>query len=603
MATLLRHLSGSRVLRRRVVLASVAAVGVLAVAGTTLRGQPDAATTCVAGANRVHALWSSDARDRVRDRFMAVEHLTAFQRVDLSLHDYADTWAALREEACRSRAAAPDLDRRLGCLDDRASHVEALIGVLAAADREVARNATAAVAKLPSLGACTDDDRLARRGEPDAAVARPARDLMAEAHALYTSGRLREAAPVADLAVAQAHRLEQPRVLVRALLQRATIRQQLSSIAEARSDFEQAVSTAVENNADDLAVEASTGLIWADVHAREFDAATRWKRFAEAALARIGDDPQLAATLGLAVGHLYSIRGELDPARAALADAEALARDSDDVPPAVHASLLNAAGNLEVRADALERARPLLAEAQEILEGVLGPHHPQVATIKLNRGVVEGGLGRPEVKLELLRAARADLVAATGEGGETVAMCDVNIAETLSGLGDYAAAETHLRRAESEFRAVVGEEHVWVGNARIALARALAGQERYEEARQWVEAARTVIEGSGGEEHPLLPFVFLQQGVVQQGTGDLVGARASFERARDLAAAQPGIELVAEAEFRLAQTLWDSPAERAAGIAVARGALSRLTPDRKHDLLRSQIAEWLRTVSDTGASG
>jgi CHAT domain-containing protein/Tfp pilus assembly protein PilF len=221
------------------------------------------------------------------------------------------------------------------------------------------------------------------------------------------------------------------------------------------------------------------------------------------------------------------------------------------------------------RTGALDEARRAQERAIALMEGALGPDHPDVASalnalgqILLNQGdaavavqaqeralaVFEkgagpssGGSARARVNLGEAHWALGDLEGARREilrgleilerieplAAAQVAYVETQAGRLLSEIGDAAGAEARLRRAVS----LAGGEEAAGSMTLGALAEVKRRGGDAAEARRLHERALRLIENRFGPDHPDAATERVDLALVAEGSGDLAGARLHLERA------------------------------------------------------------------------
>ncbi len=216
--------------------------------------------------------------------------------------------------------------------------------------------------------------------------------------------------------------------------------------------------------------------------------------------------------------------------RAVAARVEALGPQGP-VPGEVAGRLWNSLGyHLRAIAD-YAGARAALERALRILEHVLGPEHPHVATLWNNLGLVLQDLGDlAGAKAAYQRALRI-LKASLGPDHPQVAIAVNNLGGALQALGDLAGAKAAFERALRIWEATLGPDHPQVATAVNNLGSVLQALGDLAGAKEAFERALRIFEQALGPEHPHVATLWNNLGGVLQDLGDLPGAKAAFERA------------------------------------------------------------------------
>ena len=155
--------------RARWLLAGTMAVAVVGAAtlGPWL-GDRDPDAACRDEGQRLAGVWDEPRREAagagLRATGLAYAEPT-WRSVSTQLDRYAEEWIAQAEASCTgspSEAAATRRARRQRCLEDARLALDHLADALVHADEAIAVDAAHAATRLPDLGACADDRRLAR---------------------------------------------------------------------------------------------------------------------------------------------------------------------------------------------------------------------------------------------------------------------------------------------------------------------------------------------------------------------------------------------------------------------------------------------------------
>ncbi|MCH9681203.1 MAG: serine/threonine-protein kinase [Deltaproteobacteria bacterium] len=420
-------------------------------------------TDCASGGDEIAKVWGDsqgEALERSLTSSSAPVGAAVGPRVRARLDEYAEGWATAYREACEATwlaktQTAPDLDRRMACLDGRRKELAALVRVLNEEGEGVVFEADAAVLSLSPLEPCADVDAL-RRVEPiakaDLAAAGEVERLTARAKSLNQAGRYARAHDRAQQALTDAQALgyavlESPAQywLGHSILRDAKD----EAAAEA---FELSATRAMEAGDDRLALRAAVELIYVHGYRLErVDQAERWLRQADSLLARVG----AAQVDVLARRHLYEglfRRRQGRHADALVAIDRALTLldtepDSVGLRRARHSALGAKAVTLSQQGKhALAVATH--AEALALAEALFGPDHPLVAVELNNAGAARLQIGELEAaELMLLRGLQIR-EANFGPGHRSVIETTINLGHVLRESQRYDEAATLLEQVQ-----------------------------------------------------------------------------------------------------------------------------------------------------------
>ena len=404
-------------------LGVIAAAAFVGTGWAVLRPDPGAADGCESGAARAATVWDADRREALS---LADPALTANfvrdreARLRTTLDEYAQQWATMYDELCPALLVAPASDAvasaRRSCVEDRLASLGGLVEFFA--ERVVSPHRVGTLVEtLPQLSECRDDNVVMVHPVPT--------DPVAAEQVGAIRARLREfsrtvawdakvgATSEVESIVAQARSIDEPHLLVSALLVQARLRYFTGEADGGSRVLEEAWLTAIASGQDALAVEAIAGMMerrqnsWADGAEVE-----RWFNLALALTRRIGNRPKLRARLLLSRG----------------------------------SSLLAAAD--------LARALDAFEQAERAFEMVEGPTQASVAKALVNQGLVLKRLGDNERARE--RLARALESSEVAEPAVVIAALQA-AAFVEQSLGDRSAAEPMLRRGVALAREIYGE--------------------------------------------------------------------------------------------------------------------------------------------------
>ena len=215
---LLAELSRDRDQARRRGLAIGAVVLVAGgVAASVVLARRAAAPVCAGAEAKLGGVWDPPRRLAVESAFHATNKpyvsgtLAGVERI---LDDYAGSWVAAQDDACRAtrvrgEQSAELLDLRTACLDARRENLGALVNVLSRADDKTVLRSVEAVSKLPDLQECANTSALKARIRPPSdpstrARVEAARARVALARAQSDTGKHADAEPIAVAAAADA---------------------------------------------------------------------------------------------------------------------------------------------------------------------------------------------------------------------------------------------------------------------------------------------------------------------------------------------------------------------------------------------------------------
>jgi len=466
MAALLAALVTDPTVRlRRAFTAFGLAAGIATVVLATVQGTSSRQALCLGGGERLAGVWEpgterSPRKTAIHQAFAATGKSyaeAAFASASRYLDQYASRWVAMYADACqatqlRGEQSAEVLDLRMACLNERLTDLHALTDLFAAADEKVVENAVSSAGSLARLDRCADVPLLRAVIKPPADEATRARvdglrTELARLKAVWRSGRCGQAEPLWRKLLPEVRATGYRPLLAEALLAVGTDGQNCVAAPEAMTRAEESFAAALESRHDEAAAEAAAVLpaLFAD-RFRQLSAARRWLAIGRAAIARIGGNAMMTATLDAGESLVLLREGHA-------AEAAAAARRC--------------------------------AQAQEKL---LGKDHPSAMTCLIDEGEAQQAAGHYSEALATLTAVRDVAVRALGAAHPSVAMIESNRGEVLNALHRYADARAAFVRAIGVWTQA-GTDPIIVSYAQTGYGIALLGERRPLEAIAPLEQA------------------------------------------------------------------------------------------------------------------
>jgi tetratricopeptide (TPR) repeat protein len=522
----------------------VVGVGGVALGLGLLHGtvQPPAPDHCEEGAATMRAVWSSEARDDLRQTWLGTGLPGAadtWTRVDARLQTYADDWWAIHRSACDGPSHVVSTAT---CLAHVAGGLQTQLQVMAEPDESLLHNAVEMVGQLSSLDRCRASLE-APPGEP-AFDDPPWQKELELADARLWAGQHAEATRLVEALLARADREGSARLVAEAKLRQGYLHMYRSEIGEAAAAFEEAYLGAKPLGHDALAADAALALLrlFGERLYRPAEA-NRWSGHARAETERVGD-PLLTVRYLNASGRALRSAGELEQALAQHQEALAQQRALPSAKPSEQAiSHFHIGSTLGLLGRGAE-GRVHLEEALRIQEQTLGPRHPHVAVTLTNLGVFlfyEGdydeALATLEESLEIAEEAYPDSTAVGWITLLNICMIHVRehrLAEAAQVLRRYLDVYQRSREAVD-----IDPVHVEAISCEIAMyegehERALP---RCERAVELQEAVLASGEAMSAEAMGIRPLVTL--GNVLSRLGRLDEALAAHRRALELSQQAP----------------------------------------------------------------
>ncbi len=542
-------------------------------------------------------------------------------RVQPALDDYAQTWLAMRTEACETHHAARQSDQlfdlRSACLDQRRDSLNALVDILAGADAAAVEKAVTASLALPPLATCADTEALTQSVPPpdDPALrskVAAARTALTRARAHEDAGQFAQGLTVLAPVLADAELTTYKPLLAEALLRRGSLAMNLGDANAAHADLDQAARVAIASGHDSVAAQSLSRDLFVRAELQHQPAAALEDAgVTQAMVEHVASDRPLHAEFLNNLGVAQLDAGALDQALASLNAALELKQAAlGDAHPELAFTLANIAG-LKLQEYRFDEAAAASQRALIIAQNSLGPAHPTTAAMEYMLASALRRNGKPAQATALLqhvvqvqtangvqanldychfdlgfaalaldqpaRAAQEFAAAAAytaARGGDR--MTEAYLHEAL---GDLALAQRDLARARDEHRSAValwiglqGAEHFDAAHAHQRFGAMLLRAGQADEALGELRAALAIHEKLLPAGSPAIAETVELIGRAELIRGDVTSARTSLERALQIRqAALPPTSLEIARSLR-----WLGEARLAAGdTAEARELLTR----------------------------
>lgn len=282
------------------------------------------------------------------------------------------------------------------------------------------------------------------------------------------------------------------------------------------------------------------------------------------------------------LGEIHRARQESDLARAALAEALALAEQAYGERSLRAADVTNALAGVEHFSGRYAEAEKLIRRSLEIQRNILGEHHQQVAMLMGNLGQCLARLGRIDEAAEMVKQAAAVHRELLGEDDHQYVRDLFILGNIYCNGGDVSAAEGYFRISLEKLQKLYPSEHPLIAMCRRNLGFVLLSLDQAPEAEELFRAALAEEYKAAGQSGALITNSLSGLGRALLATGKLEEAervltdlegilRANYATPGDLWRAAEVLGLKGEAIVRLA---------REAFTAVDEGGLSAETRRR-----------------------
>jgi tetratricopeptide (TPR) repeat protein len=541
--------------------------------------------------------------------------VTAFRRVGANfgptgeglvaqLEAYGSAWAAQRRDACedthhRGEQSEELLDRRMFCLDRRLAELRSAAGLLATADLALVESSQPALDLLGDLDACADLVQLASGGAlPPAEKREQARfiqqDLIdAKAHYAQHPGPLSR--ELTEKAAQAAERLGYPPLLIDARLELCGMDIEDSRIEDAYASCLAATAAAIAgDDAAGLARAAGlTAWLESEVSGKP-QRALGWMAIADAAAARLGRRPLLAARLEQTRGLIALRRDEDEAGLSALRKSLELAAGSPQADQR-RATINNDLAIVLLQMRRFDESEQAFRRALELNAKVFGPHHPNLAGTLNNLGSLHYRQKHYEDALQLHLAALDMLRRSYGEEHRLVALTKNNVATALRELGRHEEAEGHLLRAIAILERLSGPENPDLARPLGHLA-GLFREREPGKALALYSRAHGILIKSLGEDALAVAASHQNLGITLGKLERFPEARRHLERSYAISRRSTDPRQRGGSAFELARLLWQTGQEEGRRRLLAAEALAEYRTDPGH--LETEIGEAEKLIAE-----
>lgn len=427
--------------------------------------------------------------------------------IQAALDAYRAQWLTVDRTACREAAQPSTTElasRRRVCLDMRRDAVTTFVSTLTQGDVGVVAAAPTALATMPSVDDCTNAERLM---DPSALPVGEARTralaAAADAAKSLVLGRveqLKEAATVAEQAVAEASDAGHGPTYAEALYARGSVADFDGRRRDAERDFEAALWKALEANANVVAVRAASDLSQVTTERRADSA--RWARLADVLSARQQRPFDVEARRLRNEGARLLDIGEVKPGAELLRQSLALyeARLGGDALPTneVRVSLAKAL----VALAKFDDAKRLLDLSGEAITKTYGANHPLMAGVLKARGRFFAVQGKLDEEMREYRAAADLLATALGPNHPRAVYALRDVSSALINGEHFEEALAMQRSILEQLERAYGPESYEVTGCHQSLAITYSAMDRFEEALREHRTTLALLRRFNGEDSP-----------------------------------------------------------------------------------------------------
>jgi tetratricopeptide (TPR) repeat protein len=469
----------------------------------------------------------------VEATYAAVTAQTVLDRLDAQ----AAALVAAEHRACElARESGDDrtIDLRHACLERRRAEFDAVLAALTAPSQadepSLAEHAVDVVLGLRSAAVCDEPDESSRG--PSTSVTDPVeyarvRAEMERLIVLAHAGRFEAAAAGFDALLPAAQSLAYAPLLAELHLLRGRNADSVADHERAVTEFLSAIDAAADAQMDHLAAEAWIELTSTTGHSlARYDEARELLRSAEAAVDRVGDDPQLRSTLVRVEGQLAFDLGNYDEAQARFE--EALSLLNDQTSKTGRAPVVSALARTYARAGRSQEAEKLYVGLLEELEAELGPGHPRLSKVHAYLAQMYFERGELEEALRWHEKGLAITEATLPADHPELAFALNNVAGIYGMLGRFDEAVRAYDRARTILEKRLGPSHPNVARLTYNVAELWKLMGDRERARDEYLRAVTIFEEGFGTQHPDVARARNNLAAVQFDMGDIDAALANY---------------------------------------------------------------------------
>lgn len=548
-------------------------------------------------------IWNDTERSKIESALLATQApyaSFASRRLTEELDQYGEDWLVARTYACGLAAKEPELfDRAMVCLDLRRRALRGLVNEVGTADAQLVERAAGLVSTLTTPEECVRDGSPELSPLPTDPAVRDkvlgAYQLLDEALLADAAGRYTVGLEKAQAAVQASKPLGHAPLLLEATAQlgRALIR--LDQGDEGRERLAESYLLASETGSYRQAVIIAAELAVEESQARsDGEAAMKWLRHGQGALAHLPDDTQMRSLLLRAEGSVELSRGDAAKAHEALREARMLIEVDGGRPDADTAAAMSSEAIALVELGRTTEGIELSERATKISRERLGDDHPRVADYEQTLAFACIRANRYDEAIEHGNAALQIREAALGPDHPLVA----NALNTVGGV--YMNTEQLEQAAEAFGRAA----SIWGANEDAPdprLAQALhnlgdirAKQGRVDEAIEHARRSLELAEKSLGPDNPTLTFPLLGLARAYLANENAAQALPIALRARALVDSASAIRPNAWSVYLVAaRAHWGTGDHvKARETATAAVALLDDMPDLDHDA-KKKVEDWL----------
>lgn len=491
--------------RKALPWAAVAAV-LLSVGGLELFSQARERGRCEAVGGELIGVWDDALRAQLATAFGKVTRpfsAAALASAERALDSHAKEWTSAATQSCEQayvRKELPEADYRLeaACLAQRRRELAAVVTVLATADEGVVERAGTLAWSLTPVRGCTQlarlksDPRLLAAGSDEARVTALQASL-ARARSLIDAGKLADAAPVIEQALASARELNRRALEAEALSLLGSLQQAAGKFADSADAWTRAVMAAQASGFDELLALAAVRLTTVvGFHLNRPAEGRLWDSLARATIERMGGDEVLSLERMIAVARLGNAEGKPMEVAAQHLQALGLAKTLLGTDHPLLWKIEFDLGSSLVAAKDPQAAVPHLERALQLREKEVSGDHPEAAMVRSALANAYFFAGRVADSRDAFSRALATRERLFGADSPRLIVTLNNFGDTLSKVGRHEEAAAMVARAAVIAKKAYPAGHPYIVATTLTQAEILLAMARRDEARTAIESVLTM---------------------------------------------------------------------------------------------------------------
>lgn len=477
------------------------AAALLVLGGVQLQSRARVRGACEAASGQLKGVWDDEARAQVRAAFGKVGKpftAAALASVERALDAHAKGWSSASAEACEAALIRRDLAEdayrlQTACLAQRRAELTALVGVLGAADDGIVERAGTVAWSLTPVASCTNlarlraDPRLTDGTRDDARVL-ALQALLARARSLIDAGKLADAGPVVEGAVATSRELNRHALEAEALALAGALHYAAGKFGDSADAWTKAAMAAQASGFDELLARAAIQLTTiVGFHLSRPIEGRTWDALAKATIERLGGDDVLTLERTVAVARLGSAEGKTVEVAAQHEQALELAKrllGADH--PLVWKIEFDFGSSLMAARD-YGRAVPHLERALALREKEVSADHPEVALVRSTLGNAYFFGNRAAESRAAFRRALETRETLFGKESPRLVVTLNNFGDTLVKVGLYDEGIAYIERADAIAKKAYPPGHPYVHATTLTRGEAFFTAGRRDEARALID--------------------------------------------------------------------------------------------------------------------